>query len=156
MPHAPGSPASPLLYLPHFEYCIVDENNYPRDFLMTVCNTVAALFLAGKTPEDRLSDIDRMLNIPVEGKNSSTVRELLLWLCDVLGEARPLSGELPEVAVIGEEQTMLAETIRKHDKKVFAQGLQEGLRLVALRLKENGPNREEIARLLDMSLVEVP
>lgn len=51
----------PLRYLPHFEYCVVDENNYPRDFLMSVRNTVAAMFLAEKTPEDRLSDIDRML-----------------------------------------------------------------------------------------------
>jgi len=158
----------PLRYLPHFEYCVVDENNYPRDFLMSVRNTVAALFLAEKTPEDRLSDIDRMLYILVEGEDSGAVRELLLWLRAILGEARPLSDELPEVSGIGEEHTMLVETIRKHDKKVFAEGLQEGrqegrregrregLRLAALRLKESGHSRAEIARLLDMSLEEVP
>lgn len=88
------------------------------------------------------------------------MRELLLWLRDVLGEARPLAAELPEVAGIGEEHTMLVETIRKHDKKVFAEGLQEGrqegLRLAALRLKESGHSRAEIARLLDLSLDEVP
>lgn len=158
----------PLRYLPHFEYCVVDENNYPRDFLMSVRNTVAALFLAEKTPEDRPSDIDRMLYILVEGEDSGAVRELLLWLRDVLGEARPLSDELPEVAGIGEEHTMLVETLRKHYKKVFAQGQQEGrhegeatgrqagLKLAALRLKENGHSRAEIAKLLDMSLDEVP
>jgi len=80
----------------------------------------------------------------------------LLWLRAVLGEARPLADELPEMAGIEEEHTMLVETIRKHDKKMFAEGRQEGLKLAALRLKEHGHSREEIARLLGISIDEVP
>jgi predicted transposase/invertase (TIGR01784 family) len=143
-------------YVPHFEYCVVDENRYSREVLMSVSNTVAALFLAEKTPGDRLSDIDRMLYTLVEGEESGAVRELLLWLRAVLGEARPLADELPEMAGIEEEHTMLVETIRKHDKKMFAEGRQEGLKLAALRLKEHGHSREEIARLLGISIDEVP
>jgi predicted transposase/invertase (TIGR01784 family) len=154
----------PSRFVPHFEYCMVDENAYTTETLLSIRNTVAALFLAEKTPEDKLSDIDRMLYTLVEGEDSGAVRELLLWLRNVLGEARILADELPELAGNGEEHTMLAETIRKHDKKVFAEGRQEGetegrqagLRLAALRLKEKGHNREEIARLLEMSLDDVP
>lgn len=71
---------------------------------------------------------------------------------------------MPIVAGIEEEHTMLVDTIRKHDKKVFAEGRQEGeeagqkagLRLAALRLKENGQSREEISRLLGIDISEVP
>ena len=110
----------PEYYLPNFKYCIIDENDYVPEELEDIHNTVAALFLAEKTPEDKLSEIDRMLYTIVESEDRGDVRELLLWLRDVLGEARPLADAMPIVAGIEEEHTMLVDTIRKHDKKVFA------------------------------------
>lgn len=85
---------------------------------------------------------------------------MFLWLRNVLGDDRQFVDELPELADIEEEYTMLAETIRKHDKKIYADGRQEGeeigLRRAALRLKDKGHSREEIAQLLEMPLDQVP
>jgi predicted transposase/invertase (TIGR01784 family) len=155
-------------FIPHFEYCLVDENSWSTDTLVTIRNTVAALFLAEKTPEDRLSDIDLTLYTLVQDEDHGAARELFLWLRNVLGDDRQFADELPELASIEEEHTMLAETIRKHDKKIYAEGRQEGhqvgrlegeaigLKRAALRLKDKGHSREEIARLLELPLDQVP
>jgi len=162
----------PGRFIPHFEYCLIDENAWSADTLVSIRNTVAALFLAEKTPEDRLSDIDLMLYTLVKDEDHGAERELFLWLRNVLGDDRQFIDELPELASIEEEQTMLAETIRKHDKKIFAEGRQEGhqegiqvgrqegegigLRRAALRLKDKGHSREEIVQLLEIPLDQIP
>lgn len=51
----------PGRFIPHFEYCLIDENRLSTGSLVSIRNTVAALFLAEKTPESQLSDIDLML-----------------------------------------------------------------------------------------------
>jgi len=145
----------PEHYLPHFDYCVIDENDYSPERLGQIKNTVSALFLAEKTPEDRLSEIDRILYSLVKDEEPGAARELFLWLRNVLGDDRHLAEELPELAGIEEEHAMLEETIRKHDRKVYAQGRQEGMRLAALRLKEHGRSREEIATLLGIDINEL-
>ena len=107
----------PGRFIPHFEYCLIDENAWSADSLVSIRNTVAALFLDEKTPEVRLSDIDLLLYTLVKDEDHGAARELFLWLRNVLGDDRQFVGELPEPASIEEEHTMLAETIRKHDKK---------------------------------------
>ncbi len=157
----------PERYLPHFDYCVIDENDYSPEQLGQIRNTVSALFLAEKTPEDRLTEIDRMLYSLVRDEEPGAARELFVWLRNVLGDDRHLATELPELAGIEEEHAMLEETIRKHDRKVYAQGRQEGesigmskgrqegMRLAAQKLKEHGRSREEIAALLGIDIDEV-
>ncbi len=161
----------PEHYLPHFDYCVIDENDYSQERLGQIRNTVSALFLAEKTPEDRPTEIDRMLYSLVRDEEPDAVRELFLWLRNVLGDDRHLDEELPELAGIEEKHAMLEETIRKHDRKVYAQGrqegrqegesigmskgFQEGMRLAAQKLKEHGRSREEIAALLGIDINEL-
>lgn len=99
--------------------------------------------------------IDWMLYSLVRDEEPGAARELFLWLRNVPGDDRHLATELPELAGIEEEHAMLEETIRKHDRKVYAQGRQEGMRLAAQKLKEHGRSREEIAALLGIDIDEV-
>ncbi len=64
---------------------------------------MSALFLAEKTPEDRLSEIDQMLYSLVRDEEPCAALELFLWLRNVLGDDRHLDEELPELAGIEEE-----------------------------------------------------
>ena len=120
---------------------------------------MAALFLAEKTPEDKLSGIDRMLYTLVRDEDRGAARELFLWLRDILGESRPLEESLPVLATMEEEYTMLEETIRRHDKKLYAQGKTEGRTEgrteVARRMLERGMTLDVIADITGLPENEI-
>ena len=140
--------ASPALaaWQPRFAYRLVDARRFAGDHALDG-NIARAVLALDAAPEHQLpAALGRVLELLGEVDDPSLSQSFELWCNGVL---RPRFGDqLPNVARLMEEPTMLAETLREWEERKISEGVQRG------REEERQLLRGMVARRFDGATAE--
>ena len=114
----------PEKYLPKFRYFKISENEFSKDFLKNLKNSVAALFYTENLSE---TDLQKEIDIIVELFKTERPDEIKLfinWFKYIFHDRKELIDEIQEIV---EVKTMLSTTIKKYGEKLKFEGKLEGI-----------------------------
>jgi predicted transposase/invertase (TIGR01784 family) len=114
----------PGKYLPKFRYFKISENEFSKDFLKNLKNSVAALFYTENFSGDELQvEINSIVEL-IKKERPDEIKLFINWFKYMFNDRKELVEEIQGVA---EVKTMLRTSIEKYGEKLLQEGFQEGI-----------------------------
>ena len=116
------------VYVPQFEYLVIDEGHLPREQLEPLDNPVSGIFqLEQSRGVDEIRRIiDGLIEILDDPELRELRRDMATWLRRVVLPARLPDVDVPELHDLQEAKTMLEEQAATWPRKWMAEGYQKG------------------------------
>lgn len=142
----------PERYMPSFSYYKIAENEFSREFLEGIKNSVSALFYVENSSEE---DIRKEFDVLTEQLRSEKPAELALfinWFRYTFNDREDIVVELKELE---EVRTMLRSSLEKYSKKLINEGIIEGKRQTATALLKDKMPVDKIIKITGLSIKEI-
>lgn len=158
----------PERYIPSFSYYKIAENEFSREFLEGIKNSVSALFYVENSSEE---DLRKEFDVLTELLRSEKPAELALfinWFKYTFNDREDIVIELKEIE---EVKTMLRSSLEKYSKKLINEGIEKGMQKgiqkgiekgilqtktkTALALLKEKMNIEKIAEITGLTVKEI-
>ncbi len=152
----------PDRYIPHFKYYKIAENEFGKEFLKKMKNSVAALFYTENCSGEELQkEIDTVVEL-LKTEKPDEITLFINWFKYMFDDRQELVEEIKELS---EVKSMLRTSIKKYGEKLVQEGKLEGkLETAANLIKEKmsvkkiseitGLSEKEIKRIKDKQLSE--
>jgi Putative transposase, YhgA-like len=116
------------VYLPRFEYLVIDEGHLPREQLEPLDNPVSGIFQLEQSRgvEEIRRIIDGLIEILDDPELRELRRDMATWLRRVVLPARLPDIEIPELHDLQEAKTMLEERAATWPRQWMAEGFEKG------------------------------
>jgi len=140
-------------YIPSFSYYKIAENEYTKEFLLKIENIVSALFyLENSNPESIQNDIDKIINL-LKNEKPSELQLISEWITYIFNDE---SGEINEkIQSLVEVKAMFVEKLERYGNKIHKrsvkEGIEQGIKQVALSMYDKGYSVREIIELTSIS-----
>jgi predicted transposase/invertase (TIGR01784 family) len=150
----------PVKYIPDFRYYKIAENEFSRDFLRKIKNSVSALFYAENSSGEELKKEFEILTGLLKSEKPEELSLFVIWFKYMFSEREDL---VEEIKNIEEVKTMLRSSIKKMSKKLIAEGMEKGIekgmekgikKTAKALLKENMPLKK-ISEITGLSPEEI-
>ena len=114
----------PEKYIPDFRYFKIAENEFSKDFLKSLKNSVAALFYTENLSESELQKEIEIIIELLKKERPDEVKLFINWFKYIFQDRKELVKEVQEIV---EVKTMLSTTVKRYGEKLLKEGLKEGL-----------------------------
>jgi predicted transposase/invertase (TIGR01784 family) len=146
----------PERYIPSFSYYKIAENEFSREFLEGIQNSVSALFYVENSSEE---DLRKEFDVLTELLRSEKPAELALfinWFRYTFNDREDIVIELKEIE---EVRTMLRSSLEKYSKKLINEGIEKGIlqtkTKTALALLKEKMTVEKISEITGLSVKDI-
>jgi predicted transposase/invertase (TIGR01784 family) len=113
----------PDRYIPHFRYYKIAENEFSKEFLKKMKNSVSALFYTENCSGEELQkEIDTVVEL-LKTEKPEEITLFINWFKYMFEDKQELVEEIKELS---EVKSMLRTSIKKYGKKLVQEGFQEG------------------------------
>ncbi len=142
----------PEKYIPKFRYFKIAENEFSKDFLKSLKNSVAALFYTENLSEEELqTEIDSITEL-LKTEKPDELKLFINWFKYMFYDRKEL---VEEIQGIVEVKTMLRTSIQKYGEKLLQEGFHEGkLETARALLKKNMPIKD-ISEITGLTIEEI-
>lgn len=114
----------PDKYIPHFKYFKIAENEFSKDFLKKMKNSVAALFFTENCSNEELNkEIETVVRL-LKTEKSAEITLFINWFKHMFEDKKEL---VEEVKGLVEVKSMLRTSIKKLKEDAIKDGLQKGI-----------------------------
>jgi predicted transposase/invertase (TIGR01784 family) len=114
----------PKQYIPEFRYYKIAENEFSKDFLISLNNSVAALFYTENCSGEELQhEIDNIAEL-LKSEKPVELSLFINWFAYMFQDRAEL---VEEIKGIEEVKSMLRTSIKKYGKQLLQEGIQEGI-----------------------------
>lgn len=114
----------PLKYIPDFRYYKIAENEFSKDFLFKIKNSVSALFYTeNSVKEDLISEIRILVNL-LRSEKPEELSFFINWFKYMFKDREDL---VEEIKGIDEVNKMLRSSLKKYSKELISEGMEKGL-----------------------------
>ncbi len=113
----------PEKYIPEFRYFKIAENEFSKDFLKSLKNSVAALFYTENLSEDGLQKEIEIIIELLKKERPDEVKLFINWFKYIFQDRKELVNEVQEIV---EVKTMLSTTVKRYGEKLLQEGKLEG------------------------------
>lgn len=142
----------PEKYIPCFRYYKIAVNEFSKDFLIKLNNTVAALFYSENCTADEISkEINTIVNL-FKTEKPGEISSFIHWFRYMFQERSDLVDEIKQLEDV---KSMLRTTVKKIAKENRLEGKLEGKLEVAQNLLKEKIPVKKIAELTGLSSEEI-
>lgn len=146
----------PVQYIPDFRYYKIAENEFSKEFLKSIRNSVSAIFYAENSSDDELLKEFEILTGLLKSERPEELSLFVVWFKYMFNDR---DGLTEEIRGVEEAKTMLRSSIKKMSKRLIDEGIQKGIekgiqKTAANLLKENMPVMN-ISRVTGLSVAEI-
>ncbi len=146
----------PEKYIPKFRYFKIAENEFSKDFLKSLKNSVAALFYTENLSEEELQKEIEIIIELLKKERPDEVKLFINWFKYIFQDRKKLVKEVQEIV---EVKTMLSTTVKKYGEKLILQGklegIDEGIKKTARAMLNKKMPVNEISEITGLSIKEI-
>ncbi|HNX24418.1 MAG TPA: Rpn family recombination-promoting nuclease/putative transposase, partial [Spirochaetota bacterium] len=114
----------PEKYIPDFRYYKIAENEFNKDFLRKIKNSVSALFYAENSSGDELTKEFKILTGLLKAERPQELSLFVKWFKYMFSDRDDV---VEEVKGLEEAKTMLRSSIKEMSKKLINEGMEKGI-----------------------------